>query len=100
MEPLREFPPFRTSWMYPKNSILQPIFSKYFLELYQKGIIQKMREEFFVKPICDQHRSYDSVNFTFVQVLFMILASGSIMAIFVSIYEKFQNYVNSVAILY
>ena len=49
--PLKDFKPVTIGWMYPKNSLLQELFDKYMLELYQTGVIQKIENSFAVKNV-------------------------------------------------
>ena len=77
--------------MYPKNSILQPMFDNFKLKLYQSGVMEKLKQIYFPKPICDAGQVYDQVNFEFARVFFIILAIGVVMAIISGILEFMYN---------
>ena len=81
----------RTSgWMYPKNSILQRMFDKYKLKLYQNGVIKKLHDTFLPMPKCNYEQPFFPVNFDFVAMIFYILLMGSILAILIGIGEKIK----------
>ena len=82
--PLEEFKPAKTvGWMYPKNSILQPMFDRYKLKLYQNGVIKKLHDTFLPMPKCNYKQPFFPVNFDFVAMIFYLLIIGSTLAIII-----------------
>ena len=86
--PIEEFRSRTNGWMYPKNSILQPMFDKIMLKLYQNGVMEKLKEKYLPKPICNKQKSYPQVDFEFTKLIFFILFFGAISSVFLCIGEK------------
>ena len=87
---MKEFRTRTSGWMFPKNSILQPMFDRYKLKLYQNGIMQKLQETFLHMPKCNNSKPFVQVNFDFVAMIFHVLVVGSILAIIIGIGEKIK----------
>ena len=87
---MKEFRTRTSGWMFPKNSILQPMFDRYKLKLYQNGIMQKLQETFLHMPKCDNNQPFVQVNFDFVAMIFHILIVGIILAIILGIGETIK----------
>ena len=60
--PLREIKPTTVGWMYPKNSLLQHMFDKFMIELYQNGIIDRLLNSLKSQKVCDEDDSYQQVS--------------------------------------
>lgn len=88
--PMQGFRTRTSGWMFPKNSILQPMFDKYKLKLYQNGVIKKLHETFLPMPKCNHEQPFFPVNFDFVAMIFYVLIMGSILAIIIGIGEKMK----------
>ena len=87
---MKEFRTRTSGWMFPKDSILQPMFDRYKLKLYQNGIMQKLQETFLHMPKCNNGQPFVQVNFDFVAMIFHVLVVGSILAIIIGIGEKIK----------
>ena len=85
---LKDWEPSTVDWMYPKNSILQPMFDKFMLDLNEKGIIKRIEDMFSNKKICKESNDYQQMTFDYVKILFALLILGLISAILIGIYEK------------
>ena len=88
--PMQGFRTRTSGWMFPKNSILQPMFDKYKLKLYQNGVIKKLQETFLQMPKCNNGKPFVQVNFDFVAMIFHVLVVGSMLAIIIGIGEKIK----------
>lgn len=75
-------------WMYPKNSILQPMFDKFMLELTENGVLEQIESTFFRKATCPDTQEFTEIDFDFVKLLFTLLSCGIVVAIIVLIWEK------------
>ena len=88
--PLKDFKPVTIGWMYPKNSLLQELFDKYMLELYQTGVIWRI-ENYYASPnMCDEEAGFTQMGFDYVRLFFAVLSIGLILAIIIGIYEKIK----------
>jgi len=85
---LEEIPGASNGWMYPKGSILQPLFDRYMEDLTEKGVVEQIRQTFFKKPPCTSSQDFTEIGFDFVKTLFVILCSGMVTAIIVSLAER------------
>ena len=86
--PIEEFRSRTNGWMYPKNSILQPMFDKIMLKLYQNGVMESLKKKYFPKPICNKQKTYPQVDFEFTKLIFIILLFGIISSVSFCIGEK------------
>lgn len=77
-------------WMYPKGSVLQPLFDRYWLKLYQNGILENLYKRFLPPPICPTNEPYFGVNFEFAGMIFYLLLLGTFLAIIVGMGEKIK----------
>ena len=87
---MKDIKPKTVGWMYPKGSVLQPLFDSYWLKLYQNGVIEKLYQRFLPPPICPNKDSYYEVNFEFAGMIFYLLILGLLLAIIVGIGEKIK----------
>ena len=85
--PESEFPKSENGWFYPYDSILQPMFDRYLLSLFESGVFKRIMEtdskdlECPVKPIV-------LVDLPFVLVVFCILLSGVILSMLTFLLER------------
>ena len=89
--PLKDYKPQTNGWMYPKNSLLQKLFDKYMLELYQTGVIRKMEKSFSPSKMCDEETGFIGMEFDFVSLFFVLLLIGLLLAIVICLYEKIKS---------
>ena len=86
---MKEYQPVRRGWIYPKNSLLQPLFDKYMLKLYQNGIIKRIEDFHTARKYCNENNGYLIIQFGFVKILFILLLIGISTALLIGLYEKF-----------
>ena len=75
-------------WFYPYNSILQPLFDKYLLELFETGVFNKLLEDFNDKNLDCPAESYVKVELSFVIVIFCIFLGGVILSVVIFLFER------------
>ena len=85
---MKDYKPFTNGWMYPKNSLLQPLFDQYMLELYQTGIVQRIEKSHTFEKFCEEGSGYIMISFGFVKILFIVLSIGVSISIVIALYEK------------
>ena len=92
--PFRQFRTTTAGWMYPKNSILQPMFDKFILQLNQNGVLKRLHE--FYQPTEDLciDEGYPHTGYDIIGILFVTLASGIMLGIFVVLIEKLFYYIH------
>ena len=88
--PLKDFKPVTIGWMYPKNSLLQELFDKYMLELYQTGVFWRIEKSFTVSKMCDVEIGFTQMGFDYVRLFFVLLSVGLFLAIVIGLYEKIK----------
>ena len=76
-------------WMYPKNSMLQPLFDQYMKQLHEHGILSKI---FHTKEKSCPTDPTIQISFDFVKILFLILCIGILMALLTLCAEFFVSY--------
>ena len=91
--PIKDFKPVSTGWMYPKNSLLQELFDKYMLKLYQTGVIKGIENSISPSTICDEETGFIRMGFGYVSLFFVILSIGLFLAILIGLYEKIKSIV-------
>ena len=79
--------------MYPKDSILAPIFDKLMKTLSESGVLSKMEERWLPKltdEVCGDLEGAppEPIDFFTVKSLFLILISGMAISVAVASYEK------------
>ena len=80
-----DFPVISAGWMYPRNSLLKPIFDSFIHEIHEKGIYRRIVEN--PTQTCDEN-SFISVSLEFVFTLFIILFFGIFVSICLALLEK------------
>ena len=67
---MSDFPLSAVGWFYPYDSILQPLFDKYMLELFENGVFNRIVDTIHEKqPDCPAE-TVPKVNFSFVIIIF------------------------------
>lgn len=77
---LPEFGIHPLAWMYPKNSILGPLFNLEYHRLMEKGIQQRESQKLKVKRFCEDQELIQ-VDLAFTSILFALLCLGLILSI-------------------
>ena len=88
---MKEHKPSTNGWMYPKHSLLQPLFDQYMLELYQTGIVQRIEKSHTIQNFCGEGDGYIRISFGFVEILFIVLSVGVSTAIIIALCEKLSQ---------
>ena len=78
MIPAHDIPTSNVGWMYPMNSMLQPLFDSCMQDLYESGITDRILKR--LEDPCTT-KSQFQISFDFVMVLFLILAVGIVLAL-------------------
>ena len=80
--------------MYHKNSILQPMFDKFILQLNQNGVLKRIHEFYqTTKDLCIDE-GYPHTGYDIIGILFLTLFSGIMLAILVVLIEKLFYYIH------
>ena len=87
--PESEFPLWTIGWLYPYDSILQPIFDKYLLELSETGLFDKIMSTVIEKKQECLDDPVIEVDFRFVNVIFYLLITGVCLALIIFILESY-----------
>ena len=94
---VEDIPKMRNGHMFPYNSMLQPLFDRYMLSLFQDGILKRINTAYSSlddSVNCNDQQNFQ-VAFGYVQVLFVILGIGGISSIFVLVAEHISSHYNS-----
>ena len=84
-----DIPPMPQGWIYPINSMLQPIFDQFMVEVLKTGVYDRIKTNLRPpNPTC-QSNGMGPIDINFVAILFILLAIGVIIAILLFILEKF-----------
>ena len=88
--PMEEFRTTTVGWMYPKNSMLQPIFDRFMKKLYHNGVIYKINTKYLqIGSIC-KNEGYPQAGFDVIGVLFLVLLIGISSSMILAIIEKMK----------
>ena len=91
--PMEEFRTTTVGWMYPKNSMLQPLFDRFMKKLYSNGVIYKINMKYLKKESICGDGGYPQAGFDVIGVLFLILLIGISFSMILAIIEKMKwNY--------
>ena len=74
--------------MYPKDSMLSPLFDHFTFDLSSKGLISKLREDYLPELETCESKTFNPVNLSLVKILFYFLAIGILFSVIISIIEK------------
>ena len=86
--PLKEFRTTTVGWMYPKDSMLQPMFDRFMRQLYRNGVIYKINNKYLQKQAVCKDDGYPRTGFDVIGILFLVLLIGISTSIIVAIVEK------------
>lgn len=90
---LPEFGRSQVAWMYPKNSILQPLFDDFFNQLKEKGI--KARADITSEKFCNTLEMIP-VDVGFTSLIFMIMGLGIVASILTLLAEHCSKLIKKV----
>lgn len=79
LEKLPEFGDNSVAWVYPKNSILRPIFNKVFFQLEEMGIKQREYQRYQIKGEASSSELI-RVDLGFTTLMFAILVFGALVS--------------------
>ena len=87
--PTSDFPSHAIGWLYPYDSILQPLFDKYLLELLQSGIFNKLSDSYHnVNHLDCPTEPYAKVEFSFIIVILIIFLIGVLLSLVILCLER------------
>ena len=86
--PESEFPLSRNGWFYPYDSILQPLFDKYLLSLFESGVFKRIMETHDSKKLECPVKPIVLVDLPFVLGIFCILVGGVILSMLTFLLER------------
>ena len=87
--PTSDFYPSTVGWFYPYDSILQPIFDRYLLELFESGVYERIKNtKMDIQQTACQIEPVVEVGFPFVMVIFFILIGGVSLSLLIFVLEK------------
>ena len=77
-------------WLYPKNSILKPIFDRYLVKLGQSGVDKRLQHIFFnFEDNLNCQSDYEEVGLKITKFLFWLLSIGVVIALMIFLLEAF-----------
>ena len=86
---LQEIPATSIGWLFPKNSILKPLFDWFYRRKREHGVVQKLYEESFKDKIgCSADAPFNSIDIQIVALLFLVLSVGIVLAVIMLSFEK------------
>ena len=88
--PMKEFRTTTVGWMYPKDSMLQPMFDRFMRQLYRNGVIYKINNKYLQKEAVCKDDGYPQTGFDVIGILFLVLLIGISTAIILALYEKIK----------
>ena len=84
-----DMPPMRQGWIYPINLMLQPIFDQFMTEVLITGVFDRIKTNLTPPyPAC-QSDEMVPIDINFVAIIFVLLAIGVLISIFLLILENF-----------
>ncbi|MGB2153759.1 MAG: hypothetical protein ACPHVX_07415, partial [Flavobacteriaceae bacterium] len=88
-----DVPKIPYGYMYPFDSMLQPLFDKFMIDLITYGLVDEILSSYGNSnpASCTQISNFQSVNFEFVQVLFYFLSGGVILGLIILIFELYSK---------
>ena len=86
--PESEFPLSRNGWFYPYDSILQPLFDKYLLSLFESGVFKRIMKTHDSKKLECPVKPIVLVDLPFVLGIFCILVGGVILSMLTFLLER------------
>ena len=86
--PISDFPVGTVGWFYPYDSILQPIFDRYMLEIFESGVYERIMDtKIGMKKTACQNEPVVKVDFPFVMAIFCILLGGVSISLLILVLE-------------
>ena len=86
--PESEFPSLPNGWFYPYDSILQPLFDKYLLELFETGVFNKVLNNFHTRKLDCPVEDYAKVELSFIIVIFYAFLGGVLLSLLTFLFER------------
>ena len=86
---LPEFPKPPLGWLFPRNSILKPLFDRFFLWKKEHGVIQKLYDDQYKHKTDCTDEPFNAIDFQTVALLFALLSVGLILAIISFFVERY-----------
>lgn len=89
---IHEIPKDFLGWLYPQDSMLHPLFDRFFFKLSKSGITTKLLQTFITgrsQKDCQHLLETSQINFSLVEILFWILIIGVILALITFLIEIF-----------
>ena len=86
---LPEFPKPPLGWLFPRNSILKPLFDRFFLWKKEHGVIQKLYDDQYKHKTECTDEPFNAIDFQTVALLFALLSVGLILAIISFAVERY-----------
>ena len=83
-----ELPKNKIGWLFPNNSILRPLFDRFFMKHRENGVIAKLKREFMKNEVTCPTEPFNQIDFKTLGVLFGLLLSGILLALFTIGIEK------------
>ena len=83
-----DFPMQNIGWMFPFDSMLQPLFDKYMFELYQSGVINRILKFYNPKLDTCTVKEFHQVDLNFVMLAFKCISFGLGISLILAIIEK------------
>ena len=78
----------KSGWLYPKNSILRPIFDNYMMKISQSGVDNRLRNLFYnFEDHLNCQSDYEEVGMDITLFLFRLLAVGLVISLMVFFIE-------------
>ena len=93
-----DVPESSLGWMYPYDSMLQPLFDRYMLEIFQSGISRRIFDPYNPESQECKEEGINPVNLNFVAIVFFILILGIVFSAFLLLLElcglNLNKYIN------
>ena len=88
---VKDFTDLSVGWMYPRNSMIQPLFDRFWMQLDERGVIDQLKTKYWgEKPECAPEGIVE-VDLNFVIITFIILCFGTGLALLWFLFESLGN---------
>ena len=87
LESKNYLPPTPLGWFFPDNSMLQPIFDKFFIQLFEEGVYNRIKQKIKPHQVDCPTENLAAVQFKFLIMIFASLALGILASLFIFIME-------------
>ena len=79
----------KSGWLYPKNSILRPLFDKHLIKLSRTGVEKRLHNMFFnFEDNLNCQSDYEEVGMNIATFLFQLLGVGLVIALLIFVIES------------